>query len=125
MVAALADQELRRARRSRIMVAALTLVGVGVYLRWQPTVAALPGGMFVVAFMFGIILLTVLPRALMCVPRTVLLPAEYFSITGARMENGKPRCIWCGHVGVYTHGAYAVSTKYHDCSGCGKTMYVS
>ncbi len=50
---------------------------------------------------------------------------QYFALPYSQAESGKPRCVWCGHVGVYTRGAYATSTKYYDCSKFGKTMYYS
>lgn len=95
------------------------------YLHWQAIAAWHSGALVVPAFLVGGLLFWFLPRALMFIPRGVLLTREYFSIDGTKVHNGKPRCIWCGHVGVYTHGAYADATKYHDCSGCGRTMYIS
>lgn len=51
--------------------------------------------------------------------------AEYHALEGAATSNGKTRCIHCGNVGLYTHGAYAETTKYHDCSRCSKTLYTT
>jgi hypothetical protein len=50
---------------------------------------------------------------------------QYNLLPGSSTESGKPRCVHCGHVGLYTHGKYRSETKFHDCSKCGVTLYTS
>ena len=57
--------------------------------------------------------------------RVHLSAAQYNALPGSSTESGKPRCVHCGHVGLYTHGEYKTDTKYHDCSKCGVTLYTT
>ena len=54
-----------------------------------------------------------------------LSSAQYYSIPHSSTDNGKPRCIYCGHVGLYTHGQYRSYTKFHDCAKCSRNLYIS
>lgn len=112
---ALMNSNVRRARhRVRVYVAFLLMVSIAVWFGsgqsgWATffafALATWTGG----AFRVG----------------TGLSASQYYSIPHSQTGGGKPRCIHCGHVGLYTHGAYATNTKYHDCSRCGMTLYYS
>ena len=122
MIGQLAERAKRTTRRVRW--SALLLAGV-VAVLVRDSLRELLSGLNVTHVAIGFVVVLFVGALLRCAPRVFLFPGEYFSIEGTKAHNGKPRCIWCGHVGVYTHGAYADSTKYHDCSGCGRTMYIS
>lgn len=56
--------------------------------------------------------------------------SQYYSLPGSRFENGDHRCIFCGlrakdGRGIYTHGQYKSSTKFHECSKCQKELFTS
>jgi hypothetical protein len=57
--------------------------------------------------------------------QSYLSVSQYKSLPGSSTESGKPRCVHCGHVGLYTHGKYKSAAKYHDCSRCGVNLYTS
>jgi hypothetical protein len=57
--------------------------------------------------------------------RSYLSITQYKVLRGSSTNSGKPRCIHCGRVGLYTHGKYRSNTKFHDCSKCGVTLYTS
>jgi hypothetical protein len=56
--------------------------------------------------------------------------AQYYSLPGSRFDNGDHRCIFCGMRakngrGIYTHGQYRSSIKFHECSKCKELLYTS
>jgi len=51
--------------------------------------------------------------------------AEYRALPGTADSNGKHRCAYCGHKGIYRHTPYRTSTTLNDCSKCGKNLFVS
>lgn len=56
--------------------------------------------------------------------------SQYYSLPGSRFDNGDHRCIFCGMRakdgrGIYTHGQYKTSTKFHECSKCQKELFTS
>ena len=56
--------------------------------------------------------------------------SQYYSLPGSRFDNGDHRCIFCGMRGrngrgIYTHGQYRSSTKFHECSKCKELLYTS
>ena len=56
--------------------------------------------------------------------------SQYYSLPGARFENGDHRCIGCGHRGrngrgIYTRGRYGTYMKYHACSQCKRELFRS
>jgi hypothetical protein len=51
--------------------------------------------------------------------------ADYYSIPGSRNQQGEHNCIYCGNRGIYTHGAYASSIEYSDCSRCKTTLWLA
>lgn len=55
---------------------------------------------------------------------------DYYTLPGSQFERGDHRCIHCGHRGrdgrgIYTHGKYRSSTKYHECSKCKHLLFIS
>jgi hypothetical protein len=57
--------------------------------------------------------------------RPTLSHSLYTSIPGTATNRDKPRCVHCGHIGIYVHGKYKTNTTFHDCSSCGKNLYTS
>lgn len=57
--------------------------------------------------------------------RPTLSHSQYTSIPGTATNRDKPRCVHCGHIGIYVHGKYKTNTTYHDCSSCGRNLYTS
>jgi hypothetical protein len=53
-----------------------------------------------------------------------LYQAEYYSIAGSRDNDGKHRCISCGHKGIYVQGQYRTNAKFSSCSKCKKPLFV-
>ena len=56
--------------------------------------------------------------------------SQYYSLPGSRFGDGDHRCIFCGNRakdgrGIYTHGQYKSSTKFHECSKCKKVLFAS
>lgn len=56
--------------------------------------------------------------------------SQYYSLPGSRFDNGDHRCIICGNRakygrGIYTHGQYRSSTKFHECSKCKTELFRS
>lgn len=56
-------------------------------------------------------------------PNRWLSPAEYYSFTGSRFENGQHRCIFCGAKGIYRQGEYKTNNKYARCSNCESSLF--
>jgi hypothetical protein len=54
-----------------------------------------------------------------------LTHAEYFGLEGSSTPAGAPRCVCCGHIGIYAHGKYRSRHTYHDCRKCGTTLYMT
>ena len=59
-----------------------------------------------------------------------LTQSQYYSLPGSRFVNGDHRCIFCGlrakdGRGIYTHGQYKSSTKFHECSKCKQELFTS
>lgn len=50
--------------------------------------------------------------------------SEYYALPFSRDEFGNHTCVFCGNTGIYRHGEYGKSTKYVDCSQCGKNLWV-
>ncbi len=62
--------------------------------------------------------------------RRSLRRKQYYSLPGARCENGDHRCVFCGvrspkGRGIYTHGKYRSNLKIHECSRCRTELFVS
>lgn len=56
--------------------------------------------------------------------------SQYYSLPGSRFDNGDHRCIFCGARavdgrGIYTHGGYRSSTRFHECTACKTELFVS
>lgn len=50
---------------------------------------------------------------------------QYFAIEGSSTPRGAPRCLSCGHVGIYSHSRYRSRRTWHDCRKCGTTLYLT
>lgn len=49
---------------------------------------------------------------------------EYRALPGSSDASGTPRCVYCGHRGVYCKGEYKTSSTWHQCTGCRKHLFV-
>lgn len=87
--------------------------------------AAIEGGWQGMAEFWGLIFLALGIGLYFLIRFSSLSYREYFSLPDSSTHYGKPRCIYCGHAGIYTHGQYKSSTTFHDCAKCGQTLYTS
>ena len=115
----IAQIRLIKARHRKINTVGYSIIGisvivsVGLYMMTKDFVAFYLGIPFVI--ISGIYLQVV----------ELWSESEYYSVPGSRDETGKHRCIWCGHLGIYRHGAYRSAAKYADCSKCGSSLWFS
>jgi hypothetical protein len=84
-----------------------------------PPLIILGGGAFIaVSILFG------------SMGKKAISQSQYYSLPGSRFNNGDHRCIFCGMRakdgrGIYTHGQYRSSTKFHECSKCKEELFTS
>lgn len=50
---------------------------------------------------------------------------DYYTIPGSRDDNGKHRCIHCGHVGIYRKGEYKTNNTHAQCSSCATHLWTN
>jgi hypothetical protein len=113
----------RRRMGMGLFVAGAVLIGAAVLCQIGgnafPPPIVLGGGTFIsVLIFFGSIGSTSISRS------------QYYSLPGSRFDNGDHRCIFCGNRaqygrGIYTHGQYRSSTKFHECSKCKEELFRS
>ena len=48
---------------------------------------------------------------------------DYYSIWGARYEDGAHRCIFCGHKGLSNNSVDAAKLVHINCPNCGERLY--
>ena len=115
-------EQMLRARRSRRRNLILGFVVIG--FAFAVGMGLRVGGVAGLELAAIIAFVTCIPGSWLLVPVN-LSKTEYYSLDGSQTPSDKPRCIHCGHVGLYTHGKYKTATKCHDCSKCGTTLYTS
>lgn len=49
--------------------------------------------------------------------------SEYYSITGSTDPNGKHRCIFCSHKGIFKRGQYKGNSTFSYCSKCREPLF--
>lgn len=97
-----------------------------------PSIAGLIAGLFIGGLVMGyelhtIVLLSALAGALLTAvfyqdPLRYLSQQEYYGLPGSR-DNGKHRCVMCGHPGIYKHGQYKSDNVFSDCSKCEAQLF--
>ncbi len=91
---------------------------VALLLMWND-LSSLSGFLTVVA-PFGFVFFLTLGA-----PSGALSKSQYTTLPGVTTENGKLRCVHCGHVGVHVSGRYQSEIKDYRCSSvsCGADFY--
>lgn len=92
----------------------LLLLVTGVFSR------LLPGGSLVL-----VIGLALFAACLVYANSGGVTKAQYEALAAIDSRNGKPRCLYCGHTGIYRHTPYKSSQTLNDCAGCQEHLYIT